>query len=120
MNRTISERRARIALALFGSGKKEDAAAATRQLTESFTKAEAPVQQQVARATVALQSGNYQQAVITMHEVVQAQAPNAAQKKAVDALVLQVQQATAKDPRLATPQLYKAMSDLILKVHGEP
>jgi hypothetical protein len=55
-----------------------------------------------------------------MNQVVQVQAVDAGQKKAVDALVLQVRNATAKDPRLATPQLHKAMSDLILKVHGEP
>jgi len=40
--------------------------------------------------------------------------------KPVEALVLQVREATAKDPKLATPQLHKATSDLILKVHGEP
>jgi len=94
--------------------------AAGKQLTESFAKAEAPVKQEVARVNTALQAGDYQQAIATMNQVVQVQAVDLAQKKAVDALVLQVQQATAKDPKLATPQLHKAMSDLILKVHGEP
>jgi predicted oxidoreductase len=109
-----------IALATGGCAKKVDAEVAGKQLTESFAKAEAPVKQEVARVNAALQAGNYQQAVATMNQVVQVQAVDAGQKKAVDALVLQVRNATAKDPRLATPQLHKAMSDLILKVHGEP
>ncbi len=38
----------------------------------------------------------------------------------VDAVVVQIRNATATDPSLASPQLHKGMSDLILKVHGEP
>ena len=109
-----------IALALGGCHRATDAQATTRQLEESFAKAEAPVKQEVARVNAALQARNYEQAVVGMNQVVQRQAVDAGQKKAVDALVVQIRNATAKDPKLATPQLHKAMSDLILKVHGEP
>ncbi|MBM3847250.1 MAG: hypothetical protein FJ405_13330 [Verrucomicrobia bacterium] len=109
-----------IALTTGGCGRKVDADAAGRQLTESFAKAEAPVKQEVARVNTALQAGDYQQAIAMMNQIVRVQAVDGAQKKAVDALVLQVREATAKDPKLATPQLHKATSDLILKVHGEP
>ena len=109
-----------IALATCGCGKKVDAEVAGKQLTESFATADAPVKQEVARVNAALQSRNYEQAVAGMNQVVQRQAVDAGQKKAVDALVLQIRNATAEDPRLATPQLHQSMSDLILKVHGEP
>jgi len=40
-------------------------------------------------------------------------------KKAVGTLIRQTRLAVQQNPKLNTPELYKAMSDLILRVHGE-
>ena len=44
---------------------------------------------------------------------------DAAQKQAVDALIIQTRKAAHRDPKLNTPELYKATEDLVLRVHGE-
>jgi hypothetical protein len=43
----------------------------------------------------------------------------AAQRKAVGNLICQTRQAVQQEPKLNTPELYKAMSDLILRAHGK-
>jgi len=41
------------------------------------------------------------------------------QRKAVGAAVVTARQAIAKNPKLNSPQLYKAMSDLVERADGE-
>jgi hypothetical protein len=103
-----------------GCGSKATSAKmAAEQLQQSYEKTDAPIKQEVAQASAALQSGNYAQAVITMNRVTQAQAVDEAQKKAVGILIQQTRQAVQQNPKLNSPELYKAMSDLVTRVHGE-
>jgi hypothetical protein len=89
------------------------------KLQKSFEKADASSREGVAQAASALQAGDYTQAILAMDQVAQATQADAAQKAAVDTLILQTRQAVQQDPKLNTPELYKAMSDLITRVHGE-
>lgn len=109
-----------LALAVAGcGGKRTSAKAAAEQLQQSFEKADAPVKQEVAQAGAALQAGQYAQALRTLDRVAQTQPVNDAQKQAVGLLIQQTQQAVRQNPKLNSPELYKAMSDLITRVHGE-
>jgi hypothetical protein len=54
-----------------------------------------------------------------MDRVAQGRQVDEVQKKAVGTLIRQTHQAIQQDPNLNTPELYKAMSDLITHVHGE-
>ncbi|MBI3852341.1 MAG: hypothetical protein HY298_18960 [Verrucomicrobia bacterium] len=108
-----------VALALGGCSKHQTAQATAEQLQKSFEKADASLKQQVVEASTAFQASNYTQAIITMDRVVQTQPIDEAQKKAVDALIVQTRQAVQQNPKLDSPQLYKAMSDLMERVHGE-
>jgi hypothetical protein len=54
-----------------------------------------------------------------MDRVVQTQPVDEAQKKAVDSLISQTRQAVQQNPKLDNPELYKAISDLMVRVHGE-
>jgi hypothetical protein len=101
-----------------GSGKTSTKATA-EQLQKSFEKADATSREGVAQAASALQAGDYTGAILTMDRVAQTTPVDAAQKQAVDTLIRQTRQAVEQDPRLNTPELYKATSDLILRVHGE-
>ena len=108
------------AVAATGCGSKnQPARVAAEQLQKSFQKADASITEEVVQASNALQASNYTQAVIIMDRVVQAQPIDAAQKNAVDALLIQTRKAIEQDPKLNTPQLYQAMSDLLTRVHGE-
>jgi len=108
------------AVAATGCGSKNQSArVAAEQLQKSFQKADASITEEVVQASNALQASNYTQAVIIMDRVVQAQPIDAAQKNAVDALLIQTRKAIEQDPKLNTPQLYQAMSDLLTRVHGE-
>lgn len=89
------------------------------QLQKSFEKADAPVKQEVAQASAALQAGDYTRAIIAMDRAAKAQPIDEAQKKAVSTLIQQTRQAVQQNPALNNPELYKAMSDLIVRVHGE-
>jgi hypothetical protein len=108
-----------VALAVAGCGKNQSAKAAAEQLEKSFEKTDGAVKQEVVRAGTALQTSNYTQAILIMDRVVQVQPIDEAQKKAVDALIIQARQAVQRDPKLNSPELYKAMSDLLVRVHGE-
>ena len=66
-----------------------------------------------------LRTSQYVAAVLIMDRVVQAQVIDDAQKKAVDTLIVQTRQAVEQNPKLNSPQLYQALSDLMLRVHGE-
>lgn len=101
-----------------GSGK-TSAKVAAEQLQKSYEKADASSREAVAQAAAALQSGDYTQAILAMDRVAQTKQVDAAQKEAVGTLILQTRQAVQQDPSLNTPELYKAMSDLITRVHGE-
>ena len=108
------------ALAVTGCGSKNQSAKVTaEQLQKSFEKAEPSIAQEVVQAGSALQASNYAQAVVIMNRVVQTQTIDEAQKKAVDALIIQTREAIARNPKLDSPQLYQAMSDLLIRVHGE-
>jgi len=104
---------------LAGCGRNSSGKPAPIQLQESFKKAAAPVKQEVAQATAAFESGNYTQAILIMDRLVQNQPVDAAQKQALDALIVQTRQAVHQDPKRDSPQLYKAMADLTLRLHGE-
>jgi hypothetical protein len=107
-----------VAVALVGCGKKS-ARPATEQLQQSFEKADAATKQDIVQANTAFQAGDYTRAIAVMDRVVQAQPIDAAQKRAVDALIIQTRQAAHQNPKLNTPELYKATEDLVLRVHGE-
>ncbi len=100
-------------------GGKTSAKVAAEQLQKSFEKADASSREEVAQAASALQAGDYTQAILAMDRVAQGTQVDAAQKEAVGTLIRQTRQAVQQDPKLNTPELYKAMSDLITRVHGE-
>ena len=102
-----------------GCGKSQSTKAAAEQLQQSYEAADAPVKQDVAQASAALQSGDYAAAIITMDRVTKSQPIDAAQKQAVSLLIQQTRQAVKQNPKLNSPELYKAMSDLVIRVHGE-
>ena len=97
----------------------QSAKAAAEQLQKSFQKADAPTAEAVVQASTALRASNYTQAVIIMDRVVQTQPIDAAQKKAVDALLIQIKKAIEQDAKLDSPELYQAMSELLVRAHGE-
>jgi len=92
---------------------------ASEQLAKTFEKADASAREEVFQVKSALQSSNYVQAITIMDRVVQSRPIDDAQKQAVDALLIQTRQAVENNPKLNSPQLYKAMSDLLVRVHGE-
>lgn len=107
-----------VGVAAVGCGKKP-AELATEQLQQSFEKAGAVTKQEIAQANTAFQAGDYTRALAIVDRVVQTQPIDAAQKHAVDALIIQTRQAAQQNPKLNTPELYKAAADLMLRVHGE-
>lgn len=107
-------------LALTGCGRSGNSANATaEQLQQSYAHADAPVKQEVSQVSAALNAGNYTAAIVTMNRVAQMQPANDAQKQAVGALLRQTRLAVQQNPKLNNPELYKATSELILRVHGE-
>jgi Flp pilus assembly protein TadD len=109
-----------IALAtMSGCGKTQSATVTAEQLQRSYEKADAPVKQEVAQASAALRSGDYAAAIITMERVTRTQPVDEAQKQAVSVIIQQTRQAVKQNPKLNSPELYKAMSDLVIRVHGE-
>ena len=107
-----------VAVAVVGCGKKS-AKPATEQLQQSFEKADAAIKQDIVQANTAFQSGDYTHAITVMDRVVQTQTIDAAQKQAVEALIIQTRRAIQQNPKLNTPELYKATADLVLRIHGE-
>jgi hypothetical protein len=107
-----------VAVAIVGCGKRSSEPA-REQLQRSFEKADAAIKQDIVQANTAFQAGDYTRAITIMDQVVQTQPINEAQKQAVDALIIQTRQAVQQNPKLNTPELYKATADLMLKVHGE-
>jgi Flp pilus assembly protein TadD len=102
-----------------GCGKNESSQVAAEQLQQSYEKVDAPIKQDVAQATAALRSGDYAAAIITMERVTRTQPVDEAQKQAVSVIIQQTRQAVKQNPKLNSPELYKAMSDLVTRVHGE-
>ena len=107
-----------VAVTVVGCGKKS-AKPATEQLQQSFEKADAAIKEEIVQANTAFQAGDYTGAIAVMDRVVQTQPIDAAQKQAVDALIIQTRQAAQQNPKLNTPELYKATADLMHRVHGE-
>jgi hypothetical protein len=107
-----------VAVTVVGCGKKSTKPV-TEQLQQSFEKADAAIKEEVVQANSAFQAGDYTGAIAAMDRAVQNQAIDAAQKQAVDALILQTRQAAQQNPKLNTPELYKATADLMHRVHGE-
>lgn len=101
-----------------GCGKPADKPA-NEQLQQSFEKAAAPIKQEIGEAAAAFQAGDYTRALTVMDRVAQTQPIDAAQKQAVNALIIQTRKAAQQDPKLNTPELYKATENLMLRVHGE-
>ncbi len=109
-----------LGLAMFpGCEKSQSPELAADQIQQTYERAQAPVQQEVAQATAALRSGDYATAIITMDRVTRTQPVDEAQKQAVGLLIQQTRQAVKQNPKLNSPELYKAMSDLVTRVHGE-
>jgi len=111
-----------MAIALLAAGcaaKNTPPQVTAEQLQQSFQKAEAPIVEEVAQASTALQASNYSQAVIIMNRVAQTQPLDVSQKAAVDALLIQTRKAIERNPKLDSPQLYQAMSELLVRAHGE-
>jgi len=105
---------------ILGCGAKSQCTHATAEnLQKSFQKSEASVAQEVREASVAFQESNYTQAILIMDRVAQARTMDASQKKAIDDLIIHTRQAAQRNPKLDSPQLYQALSDLQLRVHGE-
>jgi predicted Zn-dependent protease len=102
-----------------GCGKNESPQVAAEQLQQSYERVDAPIKQDVAQATAALRSGDYAAAIITMERVTRTQPVDEAQKQAVSVIIQQTRQAVKQNPKLNSPELYKAMSDLVIRVHGE-
>ena len=103
-----------------GCGHKATAPKVMAQLLEnSFSNADSTVKQNVSQASAAVQNGNFPQAIITMNQLTQRQPLDQAQKQAMSLLIQQTRQAVNENPKLNSPELYKAMSDLVLRVHGE-
>lgn len=102
-----------------GCGKNQSPEVAAEQLQQTYEKADAPIKQDVAQATAALRSGDYASAIIAMDRVTRSQPVDEAQKQAVSVLIQQTRQAVKQNPKLNSPELYKAMSDLVTRVHGE-
>jgi len=109
-----------VVVTLAGCGGKAPSPKATaQQLENSFAKADAAVKQEVAQASTALQSGNFAQAIIVMNQLPRQQPLDEAQRQAMSRLIQQTRQAVNQNPKLNSPELYKAMSEMILRVHGE-
>ncbi len=106
------------AAGMTGCGRKSDRPAA-EQLQQSFEKADPTTKQEISQVSSAFQAGDYTRAITVMDRVVQMQPIDAAQKQAVDALIIQTRKASQRDPKLNTPELYKATEALMLRVHGE-
>ena len=102
-----------------GCSKSSSPAVAVEQLQRSYEKADAPIKQDVAQVGAAMRSGDYAAAIITMERVTRSQPVDEAQKQAVGVLIQQTRQAVKQNPKLNSPELYKAMSDLVVRVHGE-
>jgi transcriptional regulator GlxA family with amidase domain len=108
-----------VAVTVIGCNKSQSAKATAEQLQKSFEKADASTKQEVVQAGEALQSSNYVAAIGIMNRVVRTQPIDEVQKKAVDALMIQTRQAVQQNPKLDSAELYKAMSELLVRVHGE-
>lgn len=121
MNRTAWMMAVALAATLLGGcGRKSPSVKeAAAQLERSFAGAEATVTQEIARVSATFQAGHYGQAIQSLSRVVQTRPMDDAQKKAVGALIYQTRQALRQNPELHTPQLYKAMSDLLERTYGE-
>ena len=107
---------------LAGCGKPQVNAPA--ELQKGFAKSEPAIKEDVQKASAHLQSGNYVEAMQALDRAVAAQQTqnqpmDEQQKKAVGAAVSTARQAVEKNPKLNTPQLYKAMTDLIERAYGE-
>jgi hypothetical protein len=101
------------------SAKRQAASVTAEQLEKSFQTADAATTNAVVQATAALQGSDYTRAVTIMNQAVQGQNMDDAQKKAVDALLIQTRKAVEQNPKLNNAQLYEAMSSLLVRVHGE-
>jgi len=108
-----------VVVAVVGCSKSQSAKAAAEQLQKSFEKADAAIKQDIVQANTAFQAGDYTHAITVMDRVVQTQPIDEAQKQAVAALIIQTRKAVEQNPKLNSPELYKALSDLFVRVHGE-
>ena len=109
-----------MAVAVFGCGaKKPPSQLAAEELQRSFLATNTSMKNEIVQASEALQASNYVAAILIMDRVVQARAIDDAQKKAVDTLIFQTRQAVEQNPKLNSPQLYQALSDLTVRIHGE-
>ena len=107
-------------VAIFGCGaRKHPSEVVAEELQRSFLKTNASMTNEIVEASDALRASNYVAAILVMDRVVQAQVIDDAQKKAVDTLIVQTRKAVEQNPKLNSPQLYQALSDLQLRVHGE-
>ncbi len=109
-----------IAAAVSGcAAKKPSSQITAEELQRSFLTTNTSMRNEIVQISDALQASNYVAAILIMDHVVQAQVINDTQKRTVDALIVQTRKAVEQNPRLNSPQLYQALSDLTVRVHGE-
>jgi len=101
------------------SARNQSSKATAEQLEKSFQSGDAATTNAVVEASAALQGSDYTRAVTIMNRVVQSREMDDAQKRAVDALLVQTRKAVEQNPKLNNAQLYEAMSSLLVRVHGE-
>ena len=88
-------------------------------LNESFQKAEPAIKTEAAKAGTALRRQNYTEAVHILNALVDQGKVNPAQRKAIGQAIGHTLKIIDQHPHLDNPALYKAMSELIRKTHGE-
>ncbi len=101
------------------SQKKPTTQAATETLQKSFQNSDPSVTKEIVEANAAFRAANYTQAMLLLNHAVGDKPVDAAQKKAIDGLIHQTRQAIQQDPKLDSPDLYNAISQLVTRVHGE-
>jgi hypothetical protein len=106
-------------IAVAGCRARQNPEKVAQQLQESFQKSDAAITADIVQAGTAIKASNYTDAILIVDRVVQRQPIDATQKKAVDALIIQAREAIDRNPKLDSPQLYQALSDLLTRVHGE-
>jgi len=90
-----------------------------QKMQRSFLRTNASMTNEIVEASDAVRASNYIAAILVMDRVIQAQVIDDAQKKAVDTLIVQTRKAVEQNPKLNSPQLYQALSDLTVRIHGE-
>jgi hypothetical protein len=88
-------------------------------LNESFRTGSPETQSQITAASSHLQSGDYRSAALALAPVVSQQQLTEAQRAAVSAALVQMNQAVATDPKLNTRDMYEARAKMFQALQKE-